>query len=145
MNDFPLGFVTTTSTKPAACAGVSAVIWVELVTLTDVPAAPPKVTAAPDCKLLPLMVTAVPPAVLPLDGEIAEIAGPGPEALKCKPEEEECLFESCTWAVNIKLPVCVGVPAICPSVDKLTPAGNDPLTTAQEYGAVPPVACKVAE
>src|SRR6267142_3558210 len=41
------GFVTTTSTVPAACAPVTAVIVVELMTFTPVAATPPIDTVAP--------------------------------------------------------------------------------------------------
>ena len=42
-----------------------AVIVVEFVTLTLVAAVPPKLTVSPELKPLPLMVTPVPPAVVP--------------------------------------------------------------------------------
>jgi hypothetical protein len=45
-----------------------AVIVVLFVTTTLVAAAPPNVTVAPLAKLVPVMVTAVPPAVVPLAG-----------------------------------------------------------------------------
>ena len=66
----PFGSVTTTLTAPAEPAGVMAVIWVELITVTDVAAALPKVTVAPARKPVPVRVTAVPPAVGPLVGEM---------------------------------------------------------------------------
>ena len=55
--------VTTTLTAPAACAAVVAVIEVALATVTFVAAVPPKLTVAPARKPVPVMVTAVPPAV----------------------------------------------------------------------------------
>ena len=64
------GLVTTTFTAPAACAGVVAVMDVLLPNVTPVAAAPPIVTVAPDTKFVPVMVTGVPPAVVPDDGEI---------------------------------------------------------------------------
>lgn len=39
--------VTVTSTKPTACAGVVAVIWVNESMTTDAAAVPPKVTVVP--------------------------------------------------------------------------------------------------
>jgi hypothetical protein len=60
--------VTVTVTAPALPAGVLAVIDVLLTTTTLVPAAPPNVTVAPEAKLVPVIVTAVPPAVEPLFG-----------------------------------------------------------------------------
>jgi hypothetical protein len=62
------GLVTTTFTAPAACAGVVAVIWLVLTTTTFVAVVPPNVTVAPVTKFVPVMVTAVPPAVGPLLG-----------------------------------------------------------------------------
>jgi hypothetical protein len=61
-------FVTVTVTAPALPAGVVAVIDVLLTTTTLVAAVLPKVTVAPAAKLVPVMVTAVPPVVDPLFG-----------------------------------------------------------------------------
>jgi hypothetical protein len=61
--------VTVTTTAPALPAGVLAVICVPLATTTLVAAVPPNVTAAPAAKFVPVMVTAVPPAVGPLFGD----------------------------------------------------------------------------
>jgi hypothetical protein len=63
------GFVTVTVTAPALPAGVVAVICVPLTTTTFVDAAPPNVTVAPAAKLVPVIVTAVPPVVDPLFGD----------------------------------------------------------------------------
>jgi hypothetical protein len=67
--------VTITLTVPAACAGVVAVIEVELTTVTLVAAVPPKLTVAPDEKPVPVILTDVPPLVLPEVGEIAVTVG----------------------------------------------------------------------
>jgi hypothetical protein len=67
---WPLLFLTVTLTVPGEPAGVVAVIWVELTTVTAVAAALPKVTVAPDAKPVPVRVTALPPAVEPLAGEM---------------------------------------------------------------------------
>jgi hypothetical protein len=61
--------VTVTVTAPALPAGVVAVIVVPLTTTTFVADAAPKVTPAPAAKFVPVIVTAVPPAVDPLAGE----------------------------------------------------------------------------
>jgi len=71
--------VTTTFTAPAACAGVVAVICVALTTTTFVAPAPPNVTVAPVAKFVPVMVTAVPPAVGPLFGLTPVTVGTPPE------------------------------------------------------------------
>ena len=65
----PLGVVTVTSTAPAACAGAVAVIEVALFTITPLAALLPKCTAVAPVKLLPVMLTLVPPASGPLPGE----------------------------------------------------------------------------
>jgi len=69
--------VTTTITAPAVCAGVVAVIDVPLATFTFVAAVPPKVTVAPVRKPVPVMVTEVPPAALPVFGVIDATVGAG--------------------------------------------------------------------
>jgi len=61
--------VTVTVTAPALPAGVVAVICVPLTTTTFVAAAPPNVTVAPVAKFVPVIVTAVAPAVDPLFGD----------------------------------------------------------------------------
>jgi len=74
---WPSVFVTTTLTAPAAWAGVTEVIVVLFVTETFVAATPPKETVAPDTKPVPVIVTDVPPFVVPLFGEIADTVGAG--------------------------------------------------------------------
>jgi len=61
--------VTVTVTAPALPAGVVAVICVALTTTTLVAAVAPNVTVAPAAKFVPVIVTAVPPAVVPLFGD----------------------------------------------------------------------------
>ena len=55
--------------RTGAPAGVVAVIDVLLTTTTLVAAVPPNVTVAPAAKFVPVIVTAVPPAVGPLFGD----------------------------------------------------------------------------
>ena len=74
----PSAFWTTTSVAPAACGGVVAVIEVLLETVMFVAAAPPTVTCAPEKKPVPVIVTAVPPAVGPEFGEMPVMVGGGP-------------------------------------------------------------------
>ena len=61
--------VTVTVTAPALPAGVVAVIVVLFTTATLVAATLPNVTVAPAAKFVPVIVTAVPPAVGPLFGD----------------------------------------------------------------------------
>jgi hypothetical protein len=60
--------VTVTVTGPALPTGVVAVIVVLFATTTFVADALPNVTVAPAKKFVPVIVTAVPPAVGPLFG-----------------------------------------------------------------------------
>jgi hypothetical protein len=80
--------VTVTATAPAACAGVVAVIWVPLTTTTFVAALPPNVTVAPAAKFVPVIVTDVPPAIVPLLGETLVTVGTG-------------TCEGCVFAVTV--------------------------------------------
>ena len=65
----PPGLVTVTVAAPALPTGVVAVMLVLLTTTTFVAAVPPNVTAAPAAKFVPVIVTAVPPAIGPLFGD----------------------------------------------------------------------------
>src|SRR5436190_406109 len=69
------GLVTVTFTDPPACAGVMAVIDVASTTTTLVAAVPPKVTVAPATKLVPVMLTALLPSVVPDAGLTLTIVG----------------------------------------------------------------------
>ena len=73
----PPGVVTATSTVPAAWAGVIAVMVVALTTVKLVAAVPPNVTAVAPVRLVPVMVTLVPPSVVPLAGVIDVTVGGG--------------------------------------------------------------------
>ena len=73
----PLVLVTTTLAAPAACAGVVALILVVLLTTTPVALVPPIVTVLPAMNPEPVIVTAVPPAVDPLAGDMAITVGGG--------------------------------------------------------------------
>jgi len=71
--DLPSVLVTVTGTEPELCAGVVARIVVELLTVMELAARPPKVTDAPDWKFVPVTVTWVPPAAGPDIGETLEM------------------------------------------------------------------------
>jgi hypothetical protein len=66
--ELPLGVVTSTSTVPAAWAGVVAVIVVAELTVKELAAVPPKVTAVAPLKFAPMIVTLVFPVSGPLPG-----------------------------------------------------------------------------
>jgi hypothetical protein len=69
--------VTVTFAWPVAWAGVTAVIVVPFTTFTLVAAMESKLTVAPDMKLVPLILTDVPPAVPPLCGVTEVTVGAG--------------------------------------------------------------------
>ena len=71
----PAVVVTTTFATPAVAAGVVAVISVEVITLTLLAELPPMDTVLPAMKLVPLIVTAVPPEVGPELGEMLVTVG----------------------------------------------------------------------
>ena len=73
----PKSFVTTTSTVPGLCAGVSHVIVDALTTVTFVAEEPSKdtVVVPADAKSVPLIITEVPPPWAPLSGEIPVMSG----------------------------------------------------------------------
>ena len=71
----PEGSARSTSTVPAACAGASAVSCVEEVKVTDVAGVVPKLTVVAAVKLVPVIVTVLPPLVGPAFGATAVIVG----------------------------------------------------------------------
>src|SRR5205807_2291967 len=71
----PPGVVTVISTVPADPAGETAVSFVALTNVTEVPAFAPNLTVAPLTNPVPVIVTVVPPAVGPADGLTAVTAG----------------------------------------------------------------------
>ena len=72
----PPPVVTIMSTAPAvARAGVIQVIVVLSTMLREVAAVPSNVTDVAPVKFVPVIVTLVPPSVLPYDGEILVITG----------------------------------------------------------------------
>jgi hypothetical protein len=77
--EVPPGVVTVTSAAPADRAGELTVIWVAEATVNDVAAVVPKVTAVAPVKLVPVIVTEVPPASGPTAGVTLETAGTGRE------------------------------------------------------------------
>lgn len=73
-------FVTTTLALPEECEGVFAVIEVLLATTIEVADVPPTFTVAPERKPVPVIVTDVPPEVVPDVGEIELTVGAGFDA-----------------------------------------------------------------
>jgi hypothetical protein len=125
----PPGVVTRTSTAPAACGGVTAVIEVRLVTVKLAAAVPPNVTAITPVKFLPAMMTLVPPAVGPLFGETEATVG-APMKVKASlavPEPPVAVTPTSTVPA-----ICAGVTAVIDValVTVKLAAGNLPNVTA---------------
>lgn len=76
---FPLVLVTVVVTVPTVFAGVVAVMVVPFETETLVAATVPNLTLAPAAKFVPVIVTAVPPAIGPEFGEMPDTVGIGAE------------------------------------------------------------------
>ncbi len=74
--EVPAGVVTVTLTGPALPPGLDVTIWVAEATKNGA-AVVPKCTAVAPTKLVPVMVTPVPPAVEPETGLTAVTVGPG--------------------------------------------------------------------
>ena len=72
--DVPPAVVTLTSTAPALLAGAIAVICVAESNVKEAGVLP-KLTAVTPVKLVPVITTVVPPAVVPDDGETAVTVG----------------------------------------------------------------------
>ena len=75
VEEVPDGVVTVMSTVAADSAGEVAVIWVALFTVKLVAFVVPNLTAVAPVKLVPVMVTEVPPASGPEDGLTAVTVG----------------------------------------------------------------------
>jgi hypothetical protein len=73
--EVPAWVVTVISTVPVTSGGDVAVIEVPEFTVKLLAATPPKLTAVAPVKLVPVMVTLVPPAVVPVLGEIPVTVG----------------------------------------------------------------------
>jgi hypothetical protein len=122
------GLVTTMLTLPGLWGGVCALICVALITTTEVAAAPPKVTVAPDAKFIPFSITDVPPLVRPVLGETLVTVGAG--APKVKPLASVALCRSGLVTTTDTLPcVCGGVFAVI----------RVALITTTEVAAAPPM------
>ena len=53
----------------------------------------------------------------------------------------ELASDACT--VKLEVPAEVGVPEICPLVERVKPAGKAPVMRVQVYGVAPPVAARI--
>src|SRR5581483_8352559 len=106
------------STAPAGCCGVGAMTLVGPTSTTSVAAAPPNVTWGTDEKLLPEIVTFVPPNVVPDEGVTPVTATD--DGLVLEEQEEKSTtpmmnidaFRTLCRQVNVPAPRLIGRPAI---------------------------------
>src|SRR5690606_4882314 len=147
----PPGVVTSTSTIPATCGGVVAVIWVGLSTVKLVAGVPPKVSAVAPVRSVPMMVTEVPPAVLPVFG-VTEGSGGGGTS-KAKPSARVSLPPGVVTSTSTKPAAWAGVVAVIwvglstvklvagvsPMVSAVAPVRSVPMMVTEVPPAVLPV------
>lgn len=100
---WPSVLVTTTSTDPAVCAGVVAVMELLLLRVTLLAAVPPSVTLAPDWNPVPVIVTDVPPAVVPEVGDIKLTVGAGVELCPLARNAAACITQGDELVVAVAL------------------------------------------
>src|SRR5205085_1374030 len=124
------GFVTTTLSEPAACAGVVPVMVVALIVETVTPD-PPNDTVAPVWKPVPAIVTVVPPPLAPVFGLTEVIAGGG-GAPYVKQATQVALCESRLVTTTFTGPlVCAAVvPVMLVGVTDVTASADPPSVTA---------------
>ena len=101
--EVPFAVVTVMSTIPVP-AGLVVAICVSDVTVKLVEAAPPNFTALAPVKPLPLTVTAVPPAAVPLAGEMPLTVGGGKSVNRSANEVPDVPLEVVTVTSTVPLP-----------------------------------------
>ncbi len=128
----PAALATVTSTVPAAAAAVVAVIDVSELTVNDDAAVAPKLTADALVKSLPVMVTTVPPAVVPAFGLMAATTG--------TPKVNRSAAEVALVPAALATVTCTG-PAVAASVVAVIDVSE---LTVNELAAVAPNLTAVA-
>jgi hypothetical protein len=130
----PPEFVTVTVTVPALPAGAVAVIDVLFTTTTLVAAALPNVTVAPATKFVPVIVTAVPPAVVPLFGLTLLTVGTGPETAE---NVAICMTQG---PAPVNVAVALLLPAVVTSLSSaISPSGDVMIRDVNPLPAAPVV------
>lgn len=148
--------VRTTFAAPAVPNGVTTVIEVALTFVIEVPAVPPKVTAEVSFKLVPVIVTVVPPATGPLDGDTDEMVGAStnvkaesadtePPAVVTVTATVPADFAGVTTVIDVALELTIDVPAVPPKVTAVVPVKLVPVIVTVVPPAVVPDANPVAD
>src|SRR3989442_4532588 len=133
--------VTITSTGPATCAGVVALICVALTTLTLVAGVPPTVTVALASKFVPVIVIAVPPAIGPEVGLTPVTVGAGGGGATYVNWSAGLVALDWPFTVTITSATpaaCAGVVAlICVALTTVTPVASVPPTVTVAVASKP--------
>jgi hypothetical protein len=98
----PLAVVTVTSTVPSEPAGTTAMIWVGPVTVNDLAFVALNLTDIAPIKLVPVIVTDVPPAVGPVLGLMALTVGEAAITVRENVLKEVC-GTGAVWSVTVTL------------------------------------------
>ena len=142
--------MTTTATAPAAFAGVITVIDLSLTTLIEFPALPPNFTDDMPVKLVPVIVTIVPPAVGPLDGVTDVIVGAAtyvkPFVLVADPSDvvnttstTPADFTGATTLTEVALTIVTDLPAVSPNITDFVPRKFVPVIVTLMRPAIGPL------
>lgn len=107
----PVAKFTTTLTRPAACAGVTAVIWVEDTSVTPVAGVPPTETLVGAVKFAPVIVIVVPPVASPVAGDTLVIDGLGAIYVKAPALVADCASGLVT-TTSVSPAACAGAVAV---------------------------------
>lgn len=152
----PPALVTITLTIPdEPLAGVTTVIDVALELTIVVPAVPPKVTAEVPVRLVPVIVTVVPPAIGPLDGDTDVIVGAStkvnpPVLVAVPPAPVKITFTApaacagVTTVMEVALELTIDVPAVPSNVTEDAAVKLVPVIVTVVPPAVGPEANPVA-
>ncbi len=139
--------VNATLTAPAEPDGVTTVTEVEVFEEMDEPADPPKVIPVTPDRLVPVIVTVVPPAVDPVEGVIDVIVGAGkyvkapadvvvPPAVVRATSTAPADFAGVVTVTVVELTTVTEVPAVPPKVTPVAPVKLVPVIVTE----VPPAA-----
>ena len=77
--------------------------------------------------------------VVPVGSELVPTTNGGAFTVMLNDWLTLCELPSCSLAVNVAVPVAVGVPVIAPADESVSPCGKNPEVIVHVYGETPPV------
>jgi hypothetical protein len=110
--DVPPAVVTVTFTWPSEWAGATAVIDVADTTVSDVAATPPNETDVALARFVPVIVTVIPPATVPLEGLIPVTVGAGTAKVNLSAAETAEVPSGLVTAMSTIPAACEGAMAV---------------------------------